>query len=131
MVYQSDAGRRLSCWSLVARQIPQAVFALHRYSRNSEGTVMAKQKNKSNQSRKLHPGSSAEDAKKVGGKGDFGAAENDRAARDYTSRNTKRSDRGGAEPHSGDESERTSGVGGNASGAGSSSGGDLDTDIVG
>jgi hypothetical protein len=78
-----------------------------------------------------HPGSSVEDARAVGGKGDFGVREDNVAERTYTSENTKRSDPGGAPARSGSDDSRTSGVGGNESGAGSSSGGDLDTDIVG
>jgi hypothetical protein len=78
-----------------------------------------------------HPGSSIEDAQAVGGKGDFGVREDDVVERTYTSQNTKRSDPGGAPARSGSDDSRTSGVGGNESGAGSSSGGDLDTDFVG
>ena len=78
-----------------------------------------------------HPGSSIEDARAVGGKGDFGVPESNVVGRTYTSTNTKRSDPGGAPARAGDDDSRTSGVGGNASGVGSSSGGDLDTDIVG
>jgi hypothetical protein len=76
------------------------------------------------------PGSSADDAKKVGGKGDFGAAESDVVERNYTSANTKHSDPGGANPRGGSLNRET-GVGANASGPGSASGGDVDTDIVG
>ena len=48
----------------------------------------------------LKPGSSVNDAKKVGGEGDFGAkAGGERTAeRDYVSRNTKASDPGNAQP---------------------------------
>jgi hypothetical protein len=94
---------------------------------------MATQENKSSgtQPAKLHPGSSVEDAKKLGGKGDFGVPESNVAERTYTSRNTKRSDPGAAPPRAGSGESRESGVGGNNSGAGSSSGGDLDPDIVG
>ncbi len=81
--------------------------------------------------RKTHPGSSVEDARAVGGKGDFGAAESDVVERTYVSTNTKRSDPGAAPPRAGAGGDRTSGVGGTRSGPGSSSGGDLDTDIVG
>jgi hypothetical protein len=92
---------------------------------------MKKQRKSSHAARVLHPGSSGEDAKAMGGKGDFGVAEGDVVERTYTSANTKRADRGGAPAHSGSHGTRTSGVGGNDSGAGSSSGGDLDTDIIG
>ncbi|CAN5470073.1 hypothetical protein BH10PLA1_BH10PLA1_18860 [soil metagenome] len=78
----------------------------------------------------LHPGSSAQDAAKVGGKGDFGVRESDVAERTYTSMNTKQSDRGNAQSRSGSDGTRTSGAGGNNSGVGSSSGGDLDTDLI-
>jgi hypothetical protein len=79
----------------------------------------------------LHPGGSAEEAKAVGGKLDFGAPEKDRIERTYTSANTKRSDPGGAVLRAGSDESRISGVGGHESGPGSSSGGDLDPDIVG
>ena len=81
--------------------------------------------------RELHPGSSKADAKAVGGKNDFGAREGDVVERSYVSRNTKKSDPGAAVPHAGVDESRIAGVGGNLSGTGSSSGGDLDTDIVG
>jgi hypothetical protein len=51
--------------------------------------------------------------------------------RAYTSANTRASDPGSAQPRAGDDQNRTSGVGGNASGVGSSSGGDIDTDVIG
>ena len=76
-------------------------------------------------------GSEPEAARQVGGKGDFGVPEQDTIGRAYTSANTRASDRGAAAPHAGENEDRTAGVGGHASGAGSSSGGDLDTDIVG
>lgn len=79
----------------------------------------------------LKPGSNPEDAKKVGGSGDFGVAESDVVGRTYTSANTKRSDPGAAPAHAGEDGQRTSGVGGNEGAPGSSSGGDLDTDIIG
>lgn len=78
-----------------------------------------------------HPGSSTQDAKKIGGKGDFGVRESDVIERQYTSTNTKRADPGGAPARSGEDGARTSGVGGNNAGPGSSSGGDVDPDIVG
>ncbi|HWE04332.1 MAG TPA: hypothetical protein VG326_18145 [Tepidisphaeraceae bacterium] len=93
---------------------------------------MSKRKHKSeNTPAATHPGSSAEDAKRVGGKGDFGVPESDVRERTYTSTNTKRSDPGGAPSRSASGGSRESGAGGNNSGAGSSSGGDLDTDITG
>jgi hypothetical protein len=76
-------------------------------------------------------GSDSAAAKAVGGKGDFGASEKDTVERSYTSANTRASDRGAAQPHAGDDENRVSGVGGNASGVGASSGGDIDTDIIG
>ena len=82
----------------------------------------------------LKPGSSAEDARAVGGEGDFGesANENNRLDRDYVSRNTKMSDPGAAQPRSGGiAGARESGAGGSAVGTGASSCGDIDTDIVG
>ena len=94
---------------------------------------MQKHSHKSQQQKTapLHPGSSAEDAKKVGGKGDFGMPENNVTARTYASENTRHADPGAAQPRSGSEGVRVSGVGGNDSGPGSSSGGDLDTHIIG
>ena len=79
------------------------------------------------------PGSDPDAARAVGGKGDFGVPVNrERTAdRDYTSANTKASDPGNAQARSGDDERRFSGAGGHSSGVGSSSGGDVDTDIVG
>ena len=81
--------------------------------------------------RTLHPGSSAADAKAVGGRDDFGVPESNIIGRTYTSENTKRADPGGAPARAGEGDLRTSGVGGNSSGVGSSSGGDVDTDLIG
>jgi hypothetical protein len=92
---------------------------------------MAKQSRKRTGRKETHPGSSPEDARKIGGEGDFGVREDDVAERTYTSQNTKRADRGAASPRAGENEDRTSGVGGNQTGVGSSSGGDLDTDIIG
>jgi hypothetical protein len=100
---------------------------------------MAKQKTKTagsstskpGKKRTLHPGGSAEDAKAFGGKGDFGVPESNVIERTYTSANTKQADPGNATARSGSDGSRVSGVGGNESGPGSSSGGDLDTDIIG
>jgi hypothetical protein len=76
-------------------------------------------------------GSDSEAAKALAGGGDFGVRESDTRGREYTSANTRASDPGAAQPHAGEDQNRTAGVGGNASGVGSSSGGDLDTDIIG
>lgn len=79
-------------------------------------------------------GSDPEAARHVSGKGDFGVPvrEGRTLERDYASRNTKASDRGVAQPRSSEfEGNRTHGAGGTASGDGSSSGGDLDPDILG
>ncbi len=92
---------------------------------------MASSKNKRANQQPIRPGSSTEDAKAFAGKGDFGVPESDVAERTYTSQNTRHSDPGGAQPRSGSDRSRTSGVGGNNSGVGSSSGGDLDTDVIG
>jgi hypothetical protein len=89
------------------------------------------QHNQDRAKKNLHPGSSTHDAKALGGKGDFGVPENDPIERNYTSTNTKRADPGTAPARSGEDTERVSGVGGNESGVGSSSGGDIDTDIIG
>jgi hypothetical protein len=82
------------------------------------------------------PGSESGEAKNVQPKGDFGVpvGSGPSAERDYVTRNTKRSDPGNAQARSGEDggdSARTTGAGGTASGDGSCSGGDLDTDIVG
>ena len=80
------------------------------------------------------PGSNPADAAKVGGPGDFGArAGGARTAdRDYVSRNTKMSDPGAAQPWASEQDGvRDHGAGARASGPGSASGGDIDTDIVG
>lgn len=82
----------------------------------------------------LKPGGLPEDASAVGGKGDFGVRADDTIARDYTSRNTKAHDRGRAQVRSGEretEGQRVSGAGGVQGGPGSSSGGDLDADLIG
>jgi len=83
-------------------------------------------------------GSDPKATRQVGGKGDFGVPESgSRVDRAYVSQETKASDPGGRAPHSydaasgPDDGERVTGVGGNASGIGSSSGGDVDTDLVG
>jgi hypothetical protein len=76
-------------------------------------------------------GSDSSAAAAVGGKGDFGVRQDYTRARQYTSQNTRAADPGAAQPHAGEDEGRTAGVGGNASGVGSSSGGDLDTDIIG
>jgi hypothetical protein len=94
--------------------------------------IMKKQNAKSsNPKTTTHPGSSTQDAQAIGGPSDFGVPESDVIERTYTSQNTKRSDPGNAVPRSGSDGARTAGVGGNDSGPGSSSGGDIDTDIVG
>lgn len=76
-------------------------------------------------------GSDSKAAQALGGQGDFGVHENDTRGREYTSANTRASDPGAAQPHAGEGENRVSGVGGNASGVGASSGGDLDTDFIG
>jgi hypothetical protein len=88
---------------------------------------MRKKSSKRNQPHP-HPGSGSR------GKlapGDFGAPESDVIERTYTSENTKRADPGAAPPRSTFEGNRTGGAGGNYAGPGSSSGGDLDPDIIG
>ena len=79
-------------------------------------------------------GSDPEAARHVSGRGDFGIPvdKGPTPDRDYVSGNTKASDRGAAQPRSSEfEGNRTHGAGGIASGDGSSSGGDLDPDIIG
>jgi len=86
---------------------------------------MASKKQPTPSDKTLHPGSSTEDAKKLGGKGDFGVPESNRPEREYTSMNTKMADPGAAQPRSGEDGQRTSGVGANNNGPGSGSGGDV------
>ena len=76
-------------------------------------------------------GSNPAAADGIGGKRDFGVPESDTIERSYTSANTRASDPGAAQPHAGEDGGRVAGVGGNASGRGASSGGDIDTDIIG
>jgi hypothetical protein len=80
------------------------------------------------------PGSEGELAGQVYSEGDFGVHESkaSRGERDYTSRNTKLADPGAAQPWSREhDGNRQSGAGGHDSGPGSSSGGDVDPDIIG
>jgi hypothetical protein len=81
----------------------------------------------------LKPGSSPDDARAVGGEGDFGARadQENRIDREYASRNTRNSDPGVAHPRSSVGGVRDAGVGGNEVGPGANSGGDVDTDIIG
>jgi hypothetical protein len=76
-------------------------------------------------------GSDPQAARKVGGKGDFGAPENDPIERDYASQETKHADPGASPQRIPDRGDRVSGVGSNVGGPGAGSGGDIDTDIVG
>ncbi len=76
-------------------------------------------------------GSSAKAARRVGGRGDFGAKESDRNERTYASRATRRGDPGANPGHNIGDGTRVSGVGGSSGGVGGSSGGDLDTDFIG
>jgi hypothetical protein len=76
-------------------------------------------------------GSSEKAARRVGGRGDFGAEESDRNERNYASRATRRGDPGASPGHNIGDGTRVSGVGGSSGGAGASSGGDLDTDVIG
>ena len=76
-------------------------------------------------------GSNHDAAKDFGGTHDFGARESDPIEREYASRGVRAQDPNGSPPHAGMDGQRVEGVGGNASGPGASSGGDLDPDIVG
>jgi hypothetical protein len=71
-------------------------------------------------------GSDPDAARTVAGEGDFGIHADDRTERNYASQQTKKQDPGHGTQRSHDNL-RTSGVGGNDSGRGSSSGGDVDT----
>jgi len=76
-------------------------------------------------------GSDPQAAKEFGGKNDFGARVDDTTERNYVAANTRASDPGRAQPHAGEDTSRTAGAGGNATGEGASSAGDIDTDFVG
>ncbi|MBC8106713.1 MAG: hypothetical protein H7Z14_09005 [Anaerolineae bacterium] len=77
-------------------------------------------------------GSDPRAVKLIGGKGDFGVPETGQERdRQYVSQETKSQDPGGMPPHAGVDQSRVAGVGGNESGVGSSSSGDIDPDIVG
>jgi hypothetical protein len=76
-------------------------------------------------------GESRRAAASFGGKGDFGAPEASENERNYASSATRNQDPGTFPGHSLGEGTRDTGVGGNESGTGSSSGGDVDTDIIG
>ena len=73
----------------------------------------------------VKPGSHPEKTDQLVSDKDFGAAETDVTERNYVSEETKRNDPGKSTARSG-TGPRTSGVGGNDSGPGSSSGGDVD-----
>ena len=80
------------------------------------------------------PGSEPARARNVAARGDFGVPVGTGRTRDrdYVTQNTKRIDRGTQHPASHEhDGDRSSGAGGTYSGPGSSSGGDLDTDITG
>jgi hypothetical protein len=76
-------------------------------------------------------GSNPDAAKNFADKNDFGAPESDRIEREYASRGVRAQDKGAPPPHATGEGQRVSGVGSNASGPASGSGGDLDPDIIG
>ena len=78
-------------------------------------------------------GSDPKAARQFGGKNDFGVPETwtRNRSRICLARKQKSNDPGGSFSHSGSDTARTTGVGGNKSGVGSSSGGDVDTDIIG
>lgn len=96
---------------------------------------MAKQQSK--QSKDItswKPGSEPEKAGDVAASRDFGVPEAEAPShqRDYVSQNTKRSDRGATAPASWEhDGVRDHGAGADDNGPGSSSGGDMDTDILG
>ena len=99
---------------------------------------MAKQNNKrkpgSKDMESWKPGSEADQAKNVGGEGDFGVpvGSGTNRQREYVSENTKMSDPGAAKPRSGEvDGVRTTGAGWTADAEGSGSEGDVDTDIIG
>jgi hypothetical protein len=80
------------------------------------------------------PGSEADQAKNVGGSGDFGVpvGSGTTVQRDYVSQNTRMSDPGAARPRAGEvDGVRTTGAGWVAEGDGAGSEGDIDTDLLG
>jgi hypothetical protein len=96
-----------------------------------KGDNMATQRKKSATKNRGKVGSDPQAAHNFGGKGDFGAPENDLIERDYASQETKHADLGASVQRIPERTDRQSGVGSNVAGPGSGSGGDLDTDIVG
>ena len=72
-------------------------------------------------------GSSKDAAAEQVGKDDFGAHADDAQEAQYVSQDTAKRDPGHGTTRAGSDGNRTAGVGGNDSGPGSSSGGDIDT----
>ncbi len=76
-------------------------------------------------------GSNSEAAKHFAGQGDFGVPESGKERdRAYVSAETRANDPGGIAERAGASDNRSAGVGGSNSGPGSSSGGDVDTDMA-
>ncbi len=96
-------------------------------------SLMARKKKQPDKKKHGKVGSDPEALKEIGGEGDFGIpAGKSGPDRDYVSGNVRASDRGASQPGSQEfTGDRTHGAGGKASGVGSSSGGDLDTDFIG
>jgi hypothetical protein len=127
-------GRHFSVNSIRVPSVLLVCLQQHEKGANMARNDISKATRKPTTQDSLKPGSSSEDARKVGGQSDFGApAGGERTAdRDYVSRNTKLSDPGAAQPWDFEQDGvRDHGAGGRASGPGSASGGDIDPDIVG
>lgn len=129
----SRKSKRKSTSSATSRTLPKRKATSKRHTTTARAPKVASVKGKGKRSSdtRAKVGSSSKAAKRVGGRGDFGAPESDTVARRYASSATKRQDPGAQPGHSIGEGTRVSGVGGTSAGPGSSSGGDLDTDIIG
>jgi hypothetical protein len=117
---------------------PKARSAKRKTSTSARGRTSSSAKSKSTSASAQRKGatggkvgSSAKAAGRAGGRGDFGAKESDRTERNYASRATRSGDPGANPGHNIGDGTRVSGVGGSSGGAGASSGGDIDTDIIG
>jgi hypothetical protein len=107
-------------------------------SQSKKSKTVARRHTSSRAARKTRAekvGSNPRAARSIGGKNDFGVSAGDpthRQERLYVSEETKHSDPGGTQPRSSTlTGNRVAGAGGPDAGPGSSSGGDLDTDVIG
>ena len=103
-----------------------------RKRQGGSGTSRSPRRTKRKSAMSRAVGSDIKAAASFGGKGDFGVPETGRERdRQYVSQETKSQDPGGLPPHAGVDESRVAGVGGNESGVGSSSSGDIDPDLIG